>query len=116
MAQRVVIQLVDDIDGTEIEQGKGETIVFALDGTTHEIDLSDSNAKQLRSILEPYVAKGRKVTGTPAPQRRRNTGGSGRSKEELEAIRAWARDNGYEVADRGRIRSEVQDAYDQARS
>lgn len=59
MAQRVEVVLVDDLDGSEAD----ETVFFALDGVSYEIDLSDDNAGTLRSALEGYVANARKIAG-----------------------------------------------------
>lgn len=115
MAQRVVMQLEDDIDGTPIEDGDGETVRFALDGTSYEIDLTAENAAALRGAVERYVAAARKVPGARSGSNRgRRTSGaasknSGASPRE---VREWARSNGYEVPDRGRVPKAVQDAFD----
>jgi hypothetical protein len=99
MAQKVNIVLVDDIDGSEAE----ETVSFALDGKEYEIDLSAKNAAKLRDAIAPYVGHARKAAG-----RRRGRTGAGPSPAD---IRAWARDNGFTVPDRGRVSSEVREAY-----
>jgi hypothetical protein len=99
MAQKVNIVLVDDIDGSEAE----ETVSFALDGKEYEIDLSAKNAARLRDAFAPYVGHGRKAAG-----RRRGRTGAGPSPAD---IRAWARDIGFKVPDRGRVSSEVREAY-----
>ena len=98
MAQKVNIVLVDDIDGSEAS----ETVVFAIDGRDYEIDLSDANAQKLRDAIAPFVAHARR------PERRRRGRNDGPSPAD---IRAWARDNGFEVPDRGRVSSQVRDAY-----
>lgn len=101
MAQQVNIVLVDDIDGTPAE----ETVTFALDGKEYEIDLNAKNAGKLRDALAPYVGHARR-----AASRRR--GGRGAASGPSPAdIRAWARDNGFDVPDRGRVSSEVREAY-----
>jgi len=100
--------MLDDIDGVAIEDGKGETIKFAVDGVSYEIDLSDKNAKKFRDAVDVFVASARKSgrsTGTRSPGARPS------NKEELAAIRVWARENGLEVSDRGRISAEIQEAY-----
>lgn len=113
MAQKVITKLVDDIDGTEIKQG-GETVRFAVDGVSYEIDLSDRNAKKLRDSFSVYVEHGRRLSGrrsgaaSPAPKARSD-------RSQLSAMRQWARDNGYNVSDRGRISKEIQSAYAKAR-
>jgi hypothetical protein len=100
MAQQVNIVLVDDIDGSTAE----ETVVFALDGKDYEIDLSTKNAQKLRDAIAPYVGHARKATG----RRRGGRAGNGPSPAD---IRAWARDNGFNVPDRGRVSTEVREAY-----
>lgn len=100
MAQKVNIVLVDDLDGSDAD----ETVSFALDGKEYEIDLSAKNAQKLRDAFAPYVGHARKAAG-----RRRGRGAaSGASPAD---IRAWARDNGFNVPDRGRVSSEVREAY-----
>jgi nucleoid-associated protein YejK len=109
MAQKVEITLVDDIDGSEATQ----TVLFALDGKTYEIDLSDANAEKLRDVLAPYVGGGRKVGGGRATVRRM---GTGKPKDDSQAIREWARENGYEVSDRGRVPASLREAYEKAQA
>ena len=109
MAQRVSIVLEDDIDGSVAD----ETVTFALDGVTYEIDLNGKNAAALRDALAPYVgharrSAGRRTAGRPA------AGGRGTGKRDLGDVREWARSNGHQVSDRGRISAEVQAAYDKA--
>ena len=115
MAQRVNVVLVDDIDGSEA----AETVTFGLDGAQYEIDLSAGNADKLREALATYVGHGRRAGG-----RRRSTGGSGRASGSRSAnasggpsaadVRAWARENGWDVPERGRVAAEVREAYDAA--
>jgi hypothetical protein len=112
MAQKVMVTLVDDLDGSEA----GETIEFGLDGAFYEIDLSDDNAERLRGALSDYVeharrqAGGRKrVAGRPGAGRPPRTASADR--EQNQAIREWARKQGMNVSDRGRIPKEVTDAY-----
>ncbi|CAL9467370.1 Nucleoid-associated protein Lsr2 [Streptomyces sp. enrichment culture] len=105
MAQRVVVTLFDDIDGSEA----AETIAFGLDGRTYEIDLNEANARKLRETLEPYVAAGRKRSA------------SGRAYRQTEvapdpaAVRAWAQSNRMDVPARGRIPKKVYEAFAAAR-
>ncbi|ALJ21644.1 histone-like nucleoid-structuring protein Lsr2 [Microbacterium sp. No. 7] len=112
MAKKQIIQLVDDLDGTVLENGEGVTIRFALEGRTYEIDLSDANAEKLRAAFAPYVAAGRSVTAarTEVARPRRTASKS----SELAAIRAWASDNGFAVSSRGRIPANVIAAYEAA--
>ena len=103
MAQKVKIILVDDLDGGSAD----ETVRFALDGSQYEIDLSKDNAKNLRDALKAYVDAGRKVGGRTGRPR---SAGSARSNEAAQ-IREWARKNGYTVSERGRVNSEIIEAY-----
>lgn len=108
MAQRVEVILVDDIDGGDAD----ETVTFALDGVSYEIDLSEANARQFRDDLAKWTGHARRSGGS-----RRQGGGGRRSasrRNDLGAVREWARANGYKVSDRGRISAEVQEAYNKA--
>lgn len=106
MAQKVNIVLVDDLDGSEAT----ETVTFGLDGTTYEIDLSDANAASLREALSGYVGHARKVTG--GARRGRKSGGA--SSSNTKDVREWAKSQGMEVSERGRISADVQRAYEAA--
>lgn len=112
MAQKVNIVLVDDLDGAEAT----ETVSFGLDGASYEIDLSDANAAALREALSGYVGHARKASagGSRRSGSRRSGGGSANASSNTRAVREWARENGYEVSERGRISADVQQAYDAA--
>jgi hypothetical protein len=111
MAQRVEVVLIDDIDGGNA----AETVTFALDGVTYEIDLSDKNARKLRDDLATWTGHARRAGSAKAGSRRRAGAGAGSAKRgDLGAVREWARANGHTVSDRGRISAEIQDAYDKA--
>ena len=105
MAQKVHITLEDDLDGGDA----AETVSFGLDGRSYEIDLNAKNAKAMREALSKYVAAARRAGGrTGAAKRRTQVGTSARE------IRDWARSNGRKVPDRGRIPSEVREAFEAA--
>ena len=106
MAQKVNIVLVDDLDGSEA----AETISFGIDGTSYEIDLNDANAAALREALSGYVGHARKVTGGGRRARKSGGGSSSNTKD----VREWAKAQGMEVSERGRISADVQQAYDAA--
>lgn len=117
MAQKVSVQLVDDLDGSEA----AETVTFGLDGVTYEIDLSTGNSSRLRNSLSDYVAGGRKVGGgsrrraTPAARgTSRPAAASSNGAVDTNSVREWARANGHAVADRGRIKADVIAAYTEA--
>jgi aminopeptidase N len=102
------VRLIDDIDQGDAD----ETVTFALDGVTYEIDLSDQNAKKLREDFASWVGHARRSGGASRAATKRRGGGS--PKRDLGAVREWARANGHQVSDRGRISAEVQEAYDKA--
>lgn len=102
MAQKVQVILVDDIDGG----AASETVSFAVDGVSYEIDLSDKNAAKLRDALASWVGHGRRVGGR-ASRRQGRTSRSG----DTAAVREWARKNGHQVSDRGRVPAKVLEAY-----
>lgn len=131
MARRIVHQLVDDLDGTVMEIGSGETVLFSLDGTAYEIDLTDDNAAAFRDALAPYISAARSVSArtssaarassSPRSQRSSNGSGSGGGRRQRRAgqrdygpVREWAAQNGYELSERGRVPAAVLDAYDAA--
>lgn len=109
MAQKVHIVLVDDLDETEAD----ETVSFGLDGKDYVIDLSEANATKLREALAPWVAHARPVSGGRSRGRRNGAKAAAGGPAPAE-IRAWARDNGFDVPERGRVSQEVRDAYDAA--
>lgn len=112
MAQKVTVQLVDDLDDSPITAGDGRTVEFAFDGSAYEIDLSNDNVDKFRDAISDYIAAARKVTGrrsgsSTTPKAAPKRGNS----EELAKVREWAKENGYEVSTRGRISTQVQEAY-----
>ncbi|MEU1402674.1 Lsr2 family protein [Streptomyces sp. NPDC005728] len=109
MAQKVQVLLVDDLDGGEAD----ETVTFALDGKTYEIDLTTTNADKLRGLLDPYVKGGRRTGGRASGGRGKARAASGGSQDTAQ-IRAWAKDNGFEVNDRGRVPASIREAYEKA--
>jgi hypothetical protein len=105
MAQRVNVILVDDLDGSDAE----ETVSFALDGVDYEIDLSVKHAGDLRNALSLYVGHARRTGGRRKSGRRSSTTADGGAT--AAEIRAWARENGWDVPERGRVSAEVREAY-----
>lgn len=103
MARIENVVITDDFDGSE----GASTVVFGLDGRSYEIDLSAENETELRDFLTHYIQRARRprsariAAAVPAPP---NT-------EDIAAIRAWAKENDFNVSDRGRISSEVRSAY-----
>ena len=113
VAQKIQTLFIDDIDGGEAEG----TVRFALDGAEYEIDLSAKHSEELRSALGKYVAHARKVGGAA---RRAGRSGGGRAPRSAASslntteIRNWARDNGYDIKDRGRVPADVVAKYQAA--
>lgn len=115
MARKVQVILSDDLDEN---LPADETVSFSLDGTSYEIDLAEKNAKELRDTFSRYVSAARKVGrgsrgGASGGGRSRATGGR-MDREQAGAIRDWARKNGHQVSDRGRIPAGVVEAYESA--
>lgn len=107
MAQKVQTLLIDDIDGGEAEG----TVRFGLDGTSYEIDLSVAHQAELRGALARFIAAGRKVPGAGPRRAGRRAADGGAAATE---VRAWARSQGIEVKDRGRIPAGIVARYREA--
>ncbi|MGW3993220.1 histone-like nucleoid-structuring protein Lsr2 [Amycolatopsis sp. NPDC004772] len=111
MAQKVLVEILDDIDGTPAAQ----TVQFGLDGVTYEIDLSDENAAALRDELARYIGASRRIGGRKVRVATgQSTATTASDRERNQQIRAWANTNGYEVSERGRLSSEVVSAFEEA--
>ena len=104
MAQKITVALEDDLDGGPAD----ETVRFAIGGTEYEIDLSKKNARALRRRLAPFTGHARKAGRGP----RRRPGRTAASRERSGDIRAWAKDHGITVSDRGRIPASVVEQYE----
>jgi hypothetical protein len=108
MAQKISVLIVDDIDGGEA----AETIRFGLDGAQYEIDLSAGHAEGLRTLAAPYIASARKVAG--AARRPARTANTTVNRTSPAKIRDWAKEQGIEVNDRGRVPAEIVAQYETA--
>ncbi|WP_328394617.1 histone-like nucleoid-structuring protein Lsr2 [Nocardia sp. NBC_00416] len=108
MARKLVVTVVDDLDGESVA---AETVSFGIDGLMYEIDLSEANARELRAVLSKWTPFARKV-GRLRRARREIVAQTVSAK----VVREWARGNGFEVPDRGRIPSAVRDSYQRAMS
>jgi hypothetical protein len=108
MAQKIQTLFIDDIDGGEADG----TVRFALDGTDYEIDLSSKHNAELRAALGTYVAHARKLAGAS----RRPVGRAGRKPSTIDtvAVRAWARESGFDIKDRGRVPADLVAKYREA--
>jgi hypothetical protein len=105
MAQKIHVTLVDDIDQTPAD----ENVTFGLDGINYEIDLSADNAEALRAALAKYIGAGRRAGGRAI--RGRGPAAAPKGKSDVSEIRAWAKENGFDVHERGRIQAEIRNAY-----
>ncbi|MEW2507635.1 Lsr2 family protein [Amycolatopsis sp. NPDC047767] len=113
MAQKVLVEVVDDLDGGVATQ----TVPFSIDGVQYEIDLSEDNAAELRDVLARFVSRARRTGGRKMRLAAGQSGGRSRTttaeeRKFTQEVRQWAQDNGYAVSDRGRLPSEVQQAYE----
>jgi nucleoid-associated protein Lsr2 len=109
MAKETITRLVDDLDGGVAH----ETVTFGLDGHLYEIDLSTRNAKKLRTELATFVEHGNRVSARAAiPARSGRRASSGLvHPDQNRAIREWAQAKGYQIAQRGRIKQDIVDAF-----
>ena len=108
MAKQVVTLLTDDIDGKPADR----TVEFALDGVSYTIDLSDANAGKLRKALDPFLGAATRVgRGTAGRIPSRAVPSARANRDENQAIREWAANNGHQVSERGRIPNSVVEAY-----
>jgi hypothetical protein len=106
MATKIAVALEDDLSGGPAD----ETIRFGLGGFEYKIDLSKKNAAAFRKKVAPYIGHARKAG---RGQRRRSARTSS-ARDRSGDIRAWARDNGIAVSDRGRIAASVAEQYEAA--
>jgi Lsr2 len=116
VAQQTTVKFIDDLDGSEASG----TFDFSLEGRQYQIDLSDENAAKLREALTPFIDAARKAGGRgsgrgrgqrqPVAEEKRSRS----RREDTAAIREWARQNGHQVSERGRIPKSVLEAYQAA--
>ncbi|MCT2076068.1 histone-like nucleoid-structuring protein Lsr2 [Dietzia cinnamea] len=110
MAVKYQMIRISDLSGEELGEG-GETIEFSIGSDSYQIDLSDDEAAEFHEAFRQYVDVATKTKGRGVRKSGKQSSGTGMSKEELQAIRDWANNNGYEVSSRGRIKQEIVDAY-----
>ena len=112
MALITRVYMVDDLDGSEDDVS---TVTFNLDGKNYEIDLSAANAEKLRGKLSKFTDAATKVTSKGSAARRGSKAATVRTPhDQTQAIRDWARSNGFQVSDRGRISRSIQEAFEAA--
>ncbi len=106
MAQTVIVQLTDDLDGSEAD----ETVRFGFRNVAYEVDLNAKHASDLEKAISKYLDAARKIGRTP----RATTKRSSSAKSDAGSIREWAKANGFVVSDRGRVSAEIREAYEAA--
>ena len=110
MAKQTTVTITDDLDGS----ANAKEVSFSLNGKAWVIDLSAKNRAALEKALKPYIAKATEQRGGSRRCKPTRSSSRTKSRANLAAIREWARTNGHEVSDRGRISAEIQKAYDAA--
>src|SRR5689334_11802186 len=107
MARKTItlVEMTDDLDGSKADR----TVSFSWAGKAYEIDLSKRNASAFEKAIAPYVQSARLASSKARSSRGRSRPAS--SKNDLQAVREWARANGFEVSERGRISTAIQEAY-----
>jgi len=106
MSKSVSVIITDDLDGSE----NAQTISFGLDGVAYEIDLAKKNRAKLEHALAPFIEAARRV---PRGGRRRGGRAAG-APADRSAVRDWARSNGLQVSERGRISADIIRRYEAA--
>lgn len=107
---RTVVHLIDDLDGGEAD----ETVTFSLDGVDYAIDLSHGNADNLRKAIGEFVEAARRSGGRQAKAVAGGTATKGGDRAQNQAIREWARTQGLQVSERGRIPADLITRYEAA--
>jgi len=107
MVSKVAVVVTDDIDGSP----EAETVKFGLDGTTYEIDLGEANRSKFNAAFAPYIEAGRRISRTRTPS---SASRSSAPKVDNMAVRAWAKERGLHVSERGRLSAEVLRQYEAA--
>lgn len=113
MARREITQYFDDLDNSPLTDDEVNTIRFSVDGNHYVLDLSEENAAAFRSALEPWTEVARTA---PAATPQRSTNRQSSSAKRSRAIREWARAEGIDVSDRGKIPARIVDAYNEAQA
>ena len=115
MAKRTITELVDDITGDPVPRDTGESITFTFDGANYEIDLNDKNAAKMREAIGFYVQHAQRL-GARRATSSTTTSGAKTDPLQLAAMRTWLREQGHQVADKGRIAANLQKLYHDANS
>lgn len=111
-----VIAFVDDLDGTPLDRDEAVIVEFSFKGKTYRLDLSRENAQKFGDALDPFISKAKRLYATERAAERAARHPVRRTRTDLNEVREWATQNGYEVADRGRVKREILEAYDAAQA
>lgn len=111
MAKQTTVTITDDLDGSV----NAKEVSFSLNGESWVIDLSAKNRAALEKALKPYIAKATEQGRRSRPGKAARSSSRSKSRTDLAAVREWAKNNGHQVSDRGRISAHVLKAYDAAR-
>lgn len=116
MARRELIQYIDDLDGTPLEEKNHRVVRFSFRGKNYVLDLSQDNAEKFEEVLEPYLSKATIDHETVTAPRRKGASNpnAAQSRDRNRKIRIWAREQGLEVADRGALPKAIIEAYENA--
>ncbi|HET9691790.1 MAG TPA: Lsr2 family protein [Acidimicrobiales bacterium] len=116
MAQKVQVLLTCDLDDDDVPAV--ETVTFGYDGATYAFELCEAHLEEFGNVMNGYIGCARRAEGGPSRRARSSSSGVERSarpaRQDLSAVREWARENGYEVSARGRIPTEIREAYEAA--
>lgn len=119
VAKKLLTQLIDDIDGTVIDDESGASIEFSVNGVEYLLDLKAKNTNEFHRKIGYYIEHATRVggrkrknsaTSAASPAAPSGTGAT-RDPAQTRAIRQWAADNGYEISDRGRIPAAIEEAF-----
>lgn len=114
--ETVITTIIDDMTNEELTEDQATELIFGWEGARYRLDISKLGAAKFEKFITPYVEAAEKISATRGRPRStggssRKSSGSGLSKEELAAARAWLKQNGHEVNDRGRIKGELLELY-----
>lgn len=107
MAQNIQIVYVSDLSGKDIEDDAQPTTTFGWNGSNYEIDLTAAEAEKFNKVIAPYLSAGRKITGGKTGKKAKTSTNGPAAAE----VRSWAKGQGIEVTERGRVPQSVYDQY-----
>ena len=112
MAEIQMTTLVDDLTGKPLEQDEAHRIHFTVEGKSYRLDVDQAGADEFYAAIEKFTEVASKVSAAPARRASTTSRRAGNASGlDLTKVRDWAREQGIKVAERGRMSSEVLDAY-----